>query len=140
MESRPAPQRCPALRSAGQQLAKPRDVSKVLWLQDDLTGVEVDLHHAGELNGLMARDAFDDRTVRFDPDQVEAYVPEPHLVVARGGHPFDVGNADPTRDKDPNRKPVIRRQRLSIHCVHEQRVGLECFGYRLEAEGYYLMT
>lgn len=53
---------CLAVRSGGQQLAKPLDVSKVLWLEHDLTGVEVDLHHAGELNGSMPRGA--DETVQ----------------------------------------------------------------------------
>jgi hypothetical protein len=97
VESRSAPQRCPALRSGGQQLAHPIKVSEVMCLQDDLTGVEVGLHLAGELNGLVAREVGDDRTVRFDLDQVDAYVPEPYPVVARGGHPFGVENGQVPR-------------------------------------------
>ena len=79
-EGAPAPQRCSALRSAGQQLAGPRGVNDVMWLQDDLTGVEVDLHHAGERKGDLAHGAEDDRTVGFDPDQIDPDVPEPYLT------------------------------------------------------------
>jgi len=83
--------------TGGQQLAKPPDVSKVLWLQYDLTSLEVDLHHPGELNGSMPRHADDGRTVRFDPDLFDANVSEPHLVVACRGHPDDVGDGQVLR-------------------------------------------
>ena len=76
--------------SGGQPLTDPRGVNVVMWFQDDLTGLKVDLHHAGEPKGHLAHDAQDDRAVRLHPDLVDANVPEPRLVVARSGHHRDV--------------------------------------------------
>jgi hypothetical protein len=71
----------------------------VVWFQDDLTGLKVDLHHAGEVKGHLAHDARDDRAVRLHPDLVDPNVPEPRLVVARSGHERDVDRGQLLQDR-----------------------------------------
>ena len=112
------------MRSGGQKLAKPLDVSKVLWLVHDLTGVEVDLHHAGELNRSMSRNADDERTVRFGPDLFNADVPEPHLVFACGGHPIDVGDGQVLRADRSIGKVMTLSEPLMVMATSTPQAGL----------------
>src|SRR5215213_6853063 len=70
--------------SAGQLLA---DASGGLpgrlgGFQDDLAGGEIDLQHTAENTPDDTRGHKYDRTVRFDPEQIDSSVPQQHLIVA----------------------------------------------------------
>src|SRR5215203_1115117 len=127
--------------SGGQLRALLLDVKEVVWLQDDLTGLVVELHHAGEPKEHLAHDAEDDRAVRLHPDLVDADVPDPDLVVTRGPDNCEVNGCqilqDPSVGKGEERDlagdgdvDLINPALLGQLLIYERVINLDDFPFR----------